>query len=183
MRSLLLTFALLFSFSAHALTTAEYSALNAAIIAEPSLTTAVSTNDDTAISVWCNTTSTFIVWRSRVTEDEYTDNVSSDSTVWSWPAYIARAQGERDGWDRMFRKGAINPGKANVRQGIADIFSGSANNAGPQRTHLLAMSKRAATNCEKVLATGTGTTATPGVLTFEGSLSSAAISRVMRGPW
>ena len=57
---------------------------------------------------------------------------------------------------------SINPSLLNVRQGIADIFSGNANNAPAQRAHLLAMARRKATRFEKLFATGTGTTASPG---------------------
>jgi hypothetical protein len=65
----------------------------------------------------------------------------------------------------------MNPSLANVRQGMADIFSGSTNSAPAQRAHLTAVSKRTATKAEKLFATGTGTDATPATMTFEGRLS------------
>jgi len=114
----------------------------------------------------------FWVWRTSVTESEIVSKAGPEGTVWSWTAYIARTEAERDGWKRMFNGiYTINPSLPNVRQGIADIFSGNTNNAPAQRTHLLAVARRKATVMERLLATGTGTTAAPGTLTFEGAIS------------
>lgn len=114
----------------------------------------------------------FIVWKTRVSEREITSLTSDENTVWSWPAYIARNEAERNGWARMFTGTySINPALLQVRQGLADIFSGTANSAPAQRTHLLAMGKRKATRIEKLLASGTGTTASPATMTLEGRIS------------
>jgi hypothetical protein len=66
--------------------------------------------------------------------------------------------------------GAIDPSRANVRQGFNDIFSGTQNNAAAQRTHLLTVSRRKATRAEKLFATGTGSTAAPAALGYEGAV-------------
>lgn len=93
-------------------------------------------------------------WRTSVMELEFTRGLSVDGTSYSWPAYIARSQGERDAWARLFMGGGTgsNPSLTNVRQGFADIFSGSANSAPAQRQHLLAIARRKALIGEKVLA-------------------------------
>lgn len=101
------------------------------------------------------------VWRSSISESEVTRGTSADLTTWSWPAYIARTQGERDAWARLFMGGVggMWPYLASVRTGLQDIFSGSANSAPAQRTHLLAICRRTATVGEKlfaVAATGPG---------------------------
>jgi hypothetical protein len=157
------------------LSAAQLLTLKNDIAADPTLRTLPNTPDD-AVTI-ADTYSAlavpdFWVWRTRVTETEYTSQTSGDGTVWSWPAYIARSQGERDGWARMFASGsgggAIDPSRANVRQGFADIFNGTQNNASAQRTHLLTVSRRKATRAEKLFATGTGSTAAPAALGYEG---------------
>ena len=120
----------------------------------------------------------FWVWRTTVSEDEIVGMASADGTNWSWPALIARSQGERDVWGRMLSGGPINPSRANVRQGVADIFSGSANSAPAQRAHLLAISRRLATLAEKLLATGVGSTASPANMGWEGLLTIADIGQM-----
>jgi hypothetical protein len=119
------------------------------------------------------------VWRTTVSEAEYVSSPGVDvaagsaATTWSWTAYIARSQGERDAWARLFASsgGFCNPSLANVRQGVNDIFSGTSNSAPAQRNHLLVLSKRKATRAEKLFASGAGSFAAPALLSFEGSLA------------
>lgn len=154
----------------------------AAILAEtdPALVSLRTAGATGAMTDRYNAASTFIVWKTRVTEQEITSLTSDEGTTWSWPAFIARSAAEQAGWARMFNGTySINPSLPQVRSGIADIFSGSANSAGPQRTHLLAMGKRPATRAEKIFATGTGTTATPGTLVFEGRIGEYDIIRAL----
>src|SRR5688572_29257808 len=72
----------------------------------------------------------FYVWRTNVSESEYTSlsgiDVSNNNaaTNWSWPAYIARSIQEQNAWSRMFIQGFIDPSRPNVQTGIGDIFSG-----------------------------------------------------------
>lgn len=133
-----------------------------------------------AMAAWFDAPSAFVAWRSLVTEHAITSEVSSTGTTWSWPAYIARTQAERDGWARMFNGTyTINPGLANVRQGFADIFSGSANSAPAQRAHLSAICKRFASRGEAIFASGAGTTATPGTLGYEGDITEHDVARAI----
>lgn len=122
-----------------------------------------------------NASPDFNVWRSSITEAEIVSTADQSSNFWSWTAYIARSQGERDAWGRMFAiDGSVNPSLANVRQGVNDIFSGSQNSAPAQRTFLLNKSRRLATVLEKLLADtsgGNGAAATPAMLTFEGAVT------------
>lgn len=111
----------------------------------------------------------FWVWRSSVTEDEIVGQLSQDATLFSWTTFIGRSQGERDGWMRLFRSGKVNPSLSNVQAAIADIFSGAG--GATQRTHILTCFRRKATRLEKLFATGTGSTAAPATLVFEGTVS------------
>ena len=148
--------------------------------------------DDASIANFYNqlTSPDFWVWRSSVTQAEYVGDVSVDGTSWSWTSYIGRSQGERDGWRELFAEttptggiGAaparsVNPSKANVRQGVADIFSGAGGTA--QRTHLLAVSRRKSTRGETLFAVGTGSTVSPATMGFEGSITYLDVARALR---
>ena len=131
-----------------------------------------------AIAEWYNAIASpdFWVWRTSVFESEYMrasaiDSDGSTVTNWSWTIYINRTQGERDAWARLFMGGGAgaNPSLPNVRQGVADIFSGVG--GASQRAHLLAVSRRLAKRVEQLFATGTGTAASPAVMGVEGTLS------------
>ena len=156
-----------------ALTALQSQTLKADILADPVLAAQPQTADGAfAIAATYNQIAApdFWVWRSAVPQHEIVGAPSLDGTVWSWTSYINRSQGERDGWREMFADtGGINASRPNVRQGLADIFSGLSG-AG-QRAHLLAIGRRLSTRAEKLFATGTGTTATPATMTAEGSLT------------
>lgn len=157
------------------LSPAQLQVLKADILADPVLSARPNTADDAyAIAMAYNTTATpdFWVLRTSVREAEYTSMPSPDGTFWSWPAFIARSLQEQNAWTRMFMgTGAVNPSLPNVQQGFADIFSGTQNAAPAQRAHLLACSRRKATRAEKLFATGTGSTAAPATMGYEGSLT------------
>lgn len=157
-----------------ALTTAQLQTIKADIVADPTLAAIPNTHDDNqriADAYNAAAAPDFLVWRTAVREAEYTNQASPQGTTWSWPAFIARSVGEQNGWARMFAPGSVNPSLANVRQGFADIFSGTQNNAPAQRTHLQDMSMRRATRAEKLFASGTGTTTAPAMLVFEGVIT------------
>ena len=63
----------------------------------------------------------------------------------------------------------VNPSLIDRRQFFDDIFSGAA--GVNTRTNLLALWKRDATVVEKLFATGTGTSAVPATLVWDGSIS------------
>jgi hypothetical protein len=115
----------------------------------------------------------FWVWRTFVAKEEYVSGASVDGTNFSWTGtgFITRSVGERDAWRELFQNGSCNPSLPNVRQAFTDIFSGGVAPAPANRTHLSAVSRRKATRAEQVLATGTGSTGSPGLLTFEGELT------------
>lgn len=122
------------------------------------------------IAAWYNlATAAFWVWRSFVRDQDIYSQTSVDNTTWSWSIFIARSQGERDAWRQMVNMaGGLNPSLANVRAGVADIFSGAGGAA--QRVHLLTIGRRLATNAEKLFAAGTGDTANPATMGYEGPI-------------
>ena len=65
--------------------------------------------------------------------------------------------------------GGVNPTRADTRQFFDDVFSGSGGAA--TRASLLILWKRLATRVEKILATGTGSDASPATSGFESPLS------------
>jgi hypothetical protein len=67
--------------------------------------------------------------------------------------------------------GTVDPSQPNIQAAFADIFSGAGAGAKGCRDHLLAMSRRKASRAERVFATGVGSTASPGKLVVEGSIT------------
>lgn len=147
------------------LTTSQLTALKADILADPELASQpISSDGAFAIANAYNQVAApaFIVWKTDVPTKEC-------KKVMNWTEYIGRSAGERDAWQFMLSNGTINTADVNVRQGIADIFSGA---SGVQtRTNLLALAKRSATRAEKLLSSGAGSDASPATMGFEGTLS------------
>src|SRR5687768_14367949 len=79
-----------------------------------------------AMAEWYNQPhTTFYVWKTRLSEHDINSLTSVDGTVWSWTAFIARSPSEQNAWARMFNGTyTVNPSLKQVRDGIADIFSG-----------------------------------------------------------
>lgn len=159
-----------------ALTPAQLSTLKTAINADSALSSQPNNSDGAfVIAAAMNLAASpdFWVWRTNVAKNELTNSVSSDGTTFTWVGngFITRSAGEQTAWQELFNgTQTINASLPNVRQAFADIFSGTGN-AAANRTHLLTVARRKATRAEKLFATGTGSTASPGVLTFEGALS------------
>ena len=122
----------------------------------------------------------FWVWKTAVTrEDVYT--LQNDLTVggaqtgfWNWTTYKNQGATEQNAWVQMFMGDTANVSRLNVRDGIAAIFTGSAA-ATAQRDHILAIGRRKASRLERVFATGTGSTASPGTMVIEGPIESTEL--------
>lgn len=133
------------------------------------------TDNAFAVAAWYNLVASpdFWVWRTSVTKAEFVQGTSVDGTTFNWTGagFITRSQGERDAWRELFNgTESCNPSLPNVRQAFQDIFSGGTAPAPANRTHLAAVGRRKATNAEQVFATGTGSTASPAVMGFEGAV-------------
>lgn len=120
------------------------------------------------------------VWKTSLAKHQVTSETSVDNTTFSFPQLIARTPQEQFGWQELWNSTlSCNPSLPNVRQGFADVFSGA--QAGPtaQRAHLLAMARRKASRVEKLLAAGTGSTASPATLGYEGPLRGQDVLEAM----
>ena len=127
----------------------------------------------------------FWVWRTSVSKAEYHHATSVDGTVFNFTGagYITRSAGERECWETLFNgDGFANPSLANVRQAVADIFSGATAPAPANRTHLLTVSRRKATRFEKLFATGTGSTGSPATMVLEGAVTYGDVSTARNLP-
>lgn len=165
------------------LTQAQRATLKTNILAN-SDTFALFTNGDmTGLGILLNALASpdFWSWKTALSEVEVTQQTSVDGTTFTWVGngFITRSVGEQTAWARLFSIG-VNPSLASVRTAFTDILSGTGN-AALNRTHLLAMARRKTTRTEKLFATGTGSTASPGTLTAEGILTDAELILVRDG--
>lgn len=103
----------------------------------------------------------FWVWRTNVPTNEIMNNGFIWSTVDSMTVGKARI------WEWMKEIGYINPSKVNIRQGLGDAFGVGSAMANAITPHL----SRPANRVEALFSTGTGTSGSPGTMTFEGDLN------------
>lgn len=149
------------------LTSIQAATLKAAMLADanPTLVAARQAGNAQAIADYYNTASAFIVWRTSVAVSEM-----QGSYVWS--EIIALTQGQFNALSLVQAQNTLNPSVANIRTGMAAIFTSSPNTLAA----LTALAKRAASNVEKLFATGTGTNGSPGILVVEGLLGAGDIA-------
>lgn len=150
------------------LTPEQLQALKAAILADPAFAGLPLTSGAAAlIAEEFNrpASPSFIVWRTAVPLDEIMRNGMD------WTRVDNLSVGKARIWDWLSRLGTINASQPNVRSGINATWVGTAADLAV-RAAVYAHCKREATRAEKLLATGTGSDAVPGTMTFEGTLSS-----------
>jgi hypothetical protein len=164
MKKLLLILALLPSAAYAQLDQTQISALHTAALADPTAVACMNVGDDGCLNNYLNSPTTFVVWRTSVPQEEITGVASFD-----WTRVDNLSVGKARIWDWMFRNGPINAANSNVRAGIDATWTGTAADLAV-RASVYTKCKRFATVAEKVLATGTGTDAVPGVTTFDGSV-------------
>lgn len=156
------------------LTNTQQQALAAAIHAstDPVAVAALAIRNDVALTDWCNSAGTFIVWKTSVRQDEIMQN------GFDWTLVDNLTVGKDRIWTWMFSnpERSINPSKANVRAGIAECWKGTAAMLA-QQAAVLAHCKRPATQAEAVFATGAGSDASPGLLVFDGLVDINELSR------
>lgn len=153
--------------------------LKAAILAETDQTFVAlrAANNEQGMADWYNTPSTFVVWKTYVTQDEIMQN------GFDWVRVDNLSVGRARIWEWLFdnQQAAINPSRANVRAGIAECWKVTAADLAVQAA-VLAHCRRVCTRGERIFATGTGTAATPGLLgAFEGDVTAQNISDALRG--
>lgn len=146
------------------MTPEQLSTLKAAVLADQELS-AVGRND-TELARLLNLPTSFVCWRSLVTQDEIMQN------GFDWVRVDNLSVGKARIWEWLFdnQQQSINPNKANVRAGIDECWKGTQADLNV-RAAIYVHCKRAATRAESILASGTGTDATPGLFGFEGQVS------------
>lgn len=157
------------------LTLEQLTALRAAALADQTAAAFfVAPGSAAGLQTYLNEASPFIVWRSSVTQDEIMQN------GFDWTRVDNLSVGPARVWEWMFNNEgrSINPSKANVRAGIEAVWRGTQADLNV-RAAIYVHCKRAASKAEKMLAGGTGTTENPGLLTFEGEISSLDATRLI----
>lgn len=156
------------------LTPAQATTLAAALRAETNQTVidALAIRNDNGLTDWCNATTSYIVWRTSVPLEEIMRNGMDWTRVDNLNVGKARI------WDWLSRLGTINPSQVNVRAGIDATWVGTAADLAV-RAAVYTHCKRAATWAEKLFASGTGSDAVPGTLTFDGTLQQSDVSAAL----
>jgi hypothetical protein len=150
-----------------ALTQAQKQALAADLQATqtPEVLAWIAQNSVGLIADWYNAPAdpAYIVWKTSLQLEEITSN------GFDWVRVDNLSVGKARIWEWMFgsEDKSINPSKANIRAGIAEVWKGTAADLAVQAS-VLAHCKRPASRVEKLFATGPGTTAEPALLVFEG---------------
>lgn len=156
------------------LTPAQATTLAAALRAETNQTVidALAIRNDNGLTDWCNATTSYIVWRTSVPLEEIMRNGMD------WTRVDNLSVGKARIWDWLSRLGTINPSQVNVRAGIDATWVGTAADLAV-RAAVYTHCKRAATWAEKLFASGTGSNAVPGTLTFDGTLQQSDVSAAL----
>jgi len=154
------------------LTDAQYTTLANHIRAniEPEVVAALAIRNDTELAKLYNLDSSFYVWRTSVTPDEY-----RGAMVWTEVDTLNAGNARIWEWVTNYFTGNLDASDANVRQGIADAFGAGTTT----RANLLALGKRLASLYEEVFATGTGTEATPGTMVLQGPVTTKIIGKAL----
>lgn len=168
------------------LTLAQKQTLKAAILADATLAALAAANEYSQLAAALNVDAspTFWAWKSRLYRHDLTDKVSPDGTTFDWGTqtgnYISRSQGERDCWRELWNTSlTCDPSNQRVRDAMANIFSGAGAGAVNNRNHFLSMARRLVNRMERVFATGTGSTASPGTLVVEGTLIAQEMASIL----
>lgn len=148
------------------LTATQRATLKAAIQANPTLLAQWQAGSPGLIADFYNTLASpaFIVWRSDVGSNEIGNawlgtDISGMSALNMQRLQLLLASSP---------DGVFDMRRADRRAGFEDPFGTNVNNG--SRVAMRAVWKRSATNAEKLFATGTGSDASPALMTFEGAL-------------
>ncbi len=197
MKKLLLSLVLFFvSFSAYAeLTPAQQTILRNAVKAEPTMQTAITTRDSTVLVAWFNEVNVtpFYVWKTSVSTSDIYDNITwanftpSDTPDGTqiWANRSLACQGKQFNLQTILvGRDSVNPTKSNIRSGLQDALTGIPSGAsGATKSggwnNVQAIMYRNTTRAEQLLSTGTGTTGSPALMGFEGSISQNDVSVIL----
>jgi hypothetical protein len=161
------------------MTPAQIIAFRAALLAEtdPAIVAARDTRNDTETARLYNLPSTFIVWKTMLSRLE----AMGDGFDWTQVDNLTNGQARI--WDYLFdnNERMLNPSDPSQRAAISECWKGTGAKVA-NATFVLGQSKGAATVGEKVFATGTGTTQTPGTYgSFTGDVTTTDVGRALNG--
>lgn len=145
------------------LTSSDIATLKALVLADPTASVLAAEARDVELADWLNQATSYIVWRSVLTPAMARTAVVSGTSLGQLDNLTS---GKREALLYAF-DGDLDVSDVNVRTSLDDL-------CGTQtalKASIQAAEKRAASRAEKALATGTGTTATPGALAWEGVIS------------
>lgn len=143
------------------LTSAQASTLKTTALADPVAAALLNTGNDAGLAEWFNTSGTYIVWRSSLTPD-----LARAAIVQGASQLDSLTVGKRDAL-LYVTSGTLNVQESSVRAAIDDLC-GSQNIL---KSALQAAQKRPATRAEAALAAGSGTTASPSLMGWEGYIN------------
>src|SRR5262245_2848306 len=181
----LLILGLLWAAYAHAvpLTPAQLATLKTDIHASNDLAIPLATGDYNAIAAAYNVTATpdFWVWRTDLRKYDIYSLPSPTGSNWDWAVYKAMTVPEQGTWLEMFANGVTNYALANIRAGVGALFTG-APPAVAQHAHVDAHGRRLVRRGERLYTTGTGSTAAPGLMEWEGMLTADDVANALALP-
>lgn len=160
------------------MTPAQLQTLKAHILAstDPDVQAALAIRNDTEMARLYNLPSTFIVWRRNIQLMEF-----GKAVLYNAVAGLTTANSQRVQVFAALNTTTFN-GSSDLDVFFSDTFGGALNGSGQAcRDALAAMLRRAATVCEQIFVTGTGTTVSPGNLVFEGQVSPSDIGAALNG--
>lgn len=115
----------------------------------------------------------WIVWKSSVDPNDIMKNGMD------WTRIDNLSVGKARIWEWMTRLGTFDASKPNIRAGIDATWVGTSADLAV-RAQVYTHCKRAATRAEMALSTGTGTTASPATMGYEGMLTYSDVDAAMR---
>ena len=158
------------------LNTEQRATLKADILANQALAAWVQERRDDLIAGYYNEQASpaFTVWRTSISKDEVYDN----GFTWSQIDNVSEPRWRI--WHELFDNDqrTMNPSKPNVRQGVTEVWSGTAAKVAVG-AYVLGKCKRAVNRVERLFVTGTGSVAVPGDMGWEGSVDTNLISSLL----
>lgn len=153
-------------------TPAQVTAIQAAITADPVLAAIPNTYpagaEALAAALNANAAPTFTVWKTNVSIGDVGRAFNGTELAGLTTGNQTRLQ-----TIALYLTSGVNPSISGNRAFFDDVFSGAGGTN--TRAALLALWKRPARYIEKILATGTGSDASPGTIVFEGAVNPAQI--------
>lgn len=167
------------------LTPAQCSTLKTDIVADATLNTARTNRQDDVIATAYNANASpaFWAWKSALSRSNILLDTSVDATTFDITGLTVRTVQEVLAFQSLFDPltSLTNPMNPKVRSNFGVLQNGAA----PQPanvTHMLASARRLVNRLERVFATGTGSTATPGLMVFEGPATTNIIACALNLP-